>query len=366
MATASSSSSKYGSIKVQRKNGGVVVDWYAIDVGEGDVTFAQLYERLVAASEFRPDSFKDVLSRAATTRFYCNDERNGRGVEVYDGLKVDQATSEFGCFVRIEVDKTATTKAKGCQQKSAFEVMMMASREKGQQQMMSPEYAGSGRPGVAGNNNVRGDTRLYNDIVDIMKRQNFRFERSKVNESSSRAIIVALRNAVWYVLPHLKTLAERSVYLPDDFCSSYDKTTFKQSYNNPTHHRHNLHQMSSTELEKHAQELFKMATLPLLQRPKLSKVKDIVINLGDGLHKYSEHLSASNKKVQAQRKQLFPVRSVEDGVSTELRVVEAKVRSDTKLISRYGELKSHLANIADYELCFLGDFAPSDYRKRYI
>ncbi|KAI8487988.1 hypothetical protein Bbelb_344360 [Branchiostoma belcheri] len=474
MATASSSSSKYVSIKVQRKNGGVVVDWYAIDVGEGDVTFAQLYERLVAASEFRPDSFKDVHSRAATTRFYCNDERNGRGVEVYDGLKVGQATSQFGCFVRIEVDKTATTKAKGCQQKSAFEehplehklaviktlfhradnivtsdqaktdeqkhlrgalakcgyqnwtfnkalkpsdqskktqkckpltnknkanitipyvqgvseklrrifqnfniatnfkphstlrqrlvhpkdrpqkgtkanviyrlkceepncnntyigetsrplkvrykehcrssangyssaifhhlqhnqghsfklestdildretrwwergvkeaiyermynptlnregglrVMMMAPREKGQQQMMSPEYAGSGRggPGVAGNNNVSGDTQLYNDIVDIMKRQNF-----------------------------------------------------------------------------------------------------------------SEHLSASNKKVQAQRKQLFPVRSVEDGVSTELRVVEAKVRSDTKLISRYGELESHLAKLADYELCVLGDFAPSDYRKRYI
>ncbi|KAI8484648.1 hypothetical protein Bbelb_375890 [Branchiostoma belcheri] len=29
-------------VKVQRKTGGVVVDWYAIDIGEGDVTFAQL------------------------------------------------------------------------------------------------------------------------------------------------------------------------------------------------------------------------------------------------------------------------------------------------------------------------------------
>ncbi|KAI8498284.1 hypothetical protein Bbelb_242280 [Branchiostoma belcheri] len=38
-----------------RQTGGVVVDWYAIDIGEGDVTFAQLYERLVAASEYRPD-----------------------------------------------------------------------------------------------------------------------------------------------------------------------------------------------------------------------------------------------------------------------------------------------------------------------
>ncbi|KAI8502528.1 hypothetical protein Bbelb_201160 [Branchiostoma belcheri] len=38
-----------------RQTGGVVVDWYVIDIGEGDVTFAQLYERLVAASEYRPD-----------------------------------------------------------------------------------------------------------------------------------------------------------------------------------------------------------------------------------------------------------------------------------------------------------------------
>ncbi|XP_066271028.1 biotin--protein ligase-like [Branchiostoma lanceolatum] len=39
------SDAKYVSIKVQ-KAGNVVVDWYALDVGQG----AQLYERLVAAS----------------------------------------------------------------------------------------------------------------------------------------------------------------------------------------------------------------------------------------------------------------------------------------------------------------------------
>ncbi|CAH1269408.1 Hypp4174 [Branchiostoma lanceolatum] len=323
-------------------------------------------QKLAAASEFRPDNIREVLSRAAVTRFFCNDERNGRGIEVHGGLKVGQATHQFGCFVRIEVDKTAATASKDPGPKSAFEVMMMASREHGKQTMMFPDYAGSGGDGETVNNNVRGDIRLYNDIVNIMKSQNFRFERNKGNESASGEIITTLRNAVWYVLPHLKTLAGRCVYLPEQFCSLYHETTMKQSYNNPTHHRHTLYPMSSSELAKHAQELFKVASLPLLQKPNVSKVKDIVIHLGQGLHRYSDHLQASNSKVQAQRKQLFPVRSLDDGVSTALRVVEAKVRSDTKLVSRYAELESHLAKIAEYELCFLDDFAPSDYRKRYI
>ncbi|KAI8487565.1 hypothetical protein Bbelb_347990 [Branchiostoma belcheri] len=84
-----------------RQTGGVVVDWYAIDIGEGDVTFAQLYERLVAASEYRPDR-----------RPFQSGHHTGSG----------HFSVQFGCFVRIVVDKTATTKAKDCQQKSAFEV----------------------------------------------------------------------------------------------------------------------------------------------------------------------------------------------------------------------------------------------------
>ncbi|KAI8485716.1 hypothetical protein Bbelb_365500 [Branchiostoma belcheri] len=58
-----------------RQTGGVVVDWYAIDIGEGDVTFAQLYERLVAASEYRPD-------RRPFQSGHHTFERNGSCVEV--------------------------------------------------------------------------------------------------------------------------------------------------------------------------------------------------------------------------------------------------------------------------------------------
>ncbi|CAH1249931.1 Hypp8724 [Branchiostoma lanceolatum] len=75
----------------------------------GELTFAQLYERLVAASKFWPYNFKQVLSRSATMHFFCNDEKIGRGIEVYSGLQVGQATKQFGCFIRMEVDKTAAT-----------------------------------------------------------------------------------------------------------------------------------------------------------------------------------------------------------------------------------------------------------------
>ncbi|XP_013398537.1 uncharacterized protein LOC106165011 [Lingula anatina] len=361
MATSSSSLlSNYTTIKVVKKTGGVVLDWYAIEIGGEDITFLQLYERLATASDYRPENFNDILSKAAHARFFCSESRVDKGVEVFGGLKVGQATRQFGCFVRVEVDKAATTEAGSPPPKSAFQVMMMAAKDLAQQQMMYPDYAGSIGESAAAN----GKILLYNHIVDILKGQDFRFERNKANENSSKEVLVALRNAVWYVLPHLKTLAERSVYLPEDLCSLYDKTTFSQKYNNPAQHRHILQPLSRSELEKHTQELFKMASLPLLHKPKLSKVKDIIIQLGQGLHRYSDHLQVSNRKVQEQRKQMFPVRSVGD--NAELRGVEAKVRSDTKLISRYADLESHLAKIADYDICLLDEFAPLDYRKRYI
>ncbi|KAI8484568.1 hypothetical protein Bbelb_376750 [Branchiostoma belcheri] len=284
---------KYVSIKVVQACGNVVVDWYALDVGQGELTFTQLYERLVAASEFRPHNFKQVLSRSATVQFFCNDEKVGRGIEVYSGLQVGQATKQFGCFIRMVIDKTAATTEGVPRPKTAFEVMMKASREQGQQEWMFPAYAGTGSTQQCSNNNTRGDIRLYNDIIDVLKGQGFR------------------------------------------------------------------------DLEMHAQELFKVATLPLLQQPKLKSVKDIVVEIGQGLSKYSEHLQASNQKVQEQRKQVFPTRSVDDGTSTELRVIEARVRSNKKLINRYTKLENHLASIAEYELCIVNDFAPSDRKQRY-
>jgi len=70
MATNSTdrdSPSNYVSIKVTRKGGGVV-NWYAIDCGQGDVTFAQIYKKLVATSEFRPVNFSEFLSRTANVQ----------------------------------------------------------------------------------------------------------------------------------------------------------------------------------------------------------------------------------------------------------------------------------------------------------
>ena len=129
MATNSTdrdSPSNYVSIKVTRKGGGVV-NWYAIDCGQGDVTFAQLYEKLVATSEFRLVNFSEFLSRTAIMCKYCNEEKVGRDVEVYAGLKVGHACRQFGCFVRIEVDKTASGKSdEDPRPKSAFEVIKIS------------------------------------------------------------------------------------------------------------------------------------------------------------------------------------------------------------------------------------------------
>ncbi|XP_078583746.1 uncharacterized protein LOC144866263 [Branchiostoma floridae x Branchiostoma japonicum] len=50
------------------------------------------------------------------------DQKVGRDVEVYAGLKVGHACRQFGCFVRIEVDKTASGKSdEDPRLKSAFE-----------------------------------------------------------------------------------------------------------------------------------------------------------------------------------------------------------------------------------------------------
>ncbi|KAI8491569.1 hypothetical protein Bbelb_307690 [Branchiostoma belcheri] len=80
--------------------------WYALDVGQGELTFAQLYEGLVAASEFRPYNIsskfcQDQLHYTAKI-FFCNDEK-------------------FGCFIRMVIDKTAATTEAVPRPKTAFE-----------------------------------------------------------------------------------------------------------------------------------------------------------------------------------------------------------------------------------------------------
>ncbi|CAH1242183.1 Hypp6491 [Branchiostoma lanceolatum] len=93
---------------------------YNLNLLQEELTFAQLYERLVAASEFQPYNFKQVLSRSATVHFFCNDKKIGRGTEVYSGLQVGQATKQFGCFIRMEVDNTAAP-TEAPRPKSVFE-----------------------------------------------------------------------------------------------------------------------------------------------------------------------------------------------------------------------------------------------------
>ncbi|KAI8481651.1 hypothetical protein Bbelb_406520, partial [Branchiostoma belcheri] len=83
---------------------------------QGELTFAQLYEGLVAASEFRPYNFKQVLSRSATLQCKyssANDEKVGRGIEVYSGSS--------GVFIRMVIDKTAATTEAVPRPKTAFE-----------------------------------------------------------------------------------------------------------------------------------------------------------------------------------------------------------------------------------------------------
>ncbi|KAI8490469.1 hypothetical protein Bbelb_317370 [Branchiostoma belcheri] len=75
-------SQEFHQLAAERRN-----NWYAIDIGEGDVTFAQLYERLVVASEYRPDRRPFQSGH--------NDERNGRGVEVALKVQTARQAGEF-------------------------------------------------------------------------------------------------------------------------------------------------------------------------------------------------------------------------------------------------------------------------------
>ncbi|KAI8490245.1 hypothetical protein Bbelb_319830 [Branchiostoma belcheri] len=82
--------------------------------------------------------------------------------------------TRFGCFIRMVIDKTAATTEAVPRPKSktAFEVMMKASREQGQQEWMFPAYAGTGSTQHCSNNNTvvkyYYSTRLKSGVMKTM------------------------------------------------------------------------------------------------------------------------------------------------------------------------------------------------------
>ncbi len=88
-------------------------------------------------------------------------------------------------------------------------------------------------PKEMGSNAVRGDIRLYNDIIHFMSNNSLGFHAG-VEQTSGKQIVSALQKVLFYIEPHLTTLNGRKA----NFIPTYFQPLLNTVYNNPIAHNH--------------------------------------------------------------------------------------------------------------------------------
>ena len=203
----------------------------------------------------------------------------------------------------------------------------------------------------------RKNVKLYNDIVSMMESRKFGFQSKKTADEEGKAITLALRDALWYVLPHLSKMKVVCGKFPEFFTFLLtDSVLLTQDYNHPETHRHTA-RLERSGLEDHIKDLGDIALNPLMSGAQFAVMSSGVKDLKKWINSYAEHLEKTNTNMNTLHKMLSEDRITE---KTKIFHVPGQVREDP---GQYAELEKALST--EYQEIDIAEFLPTDSRKRY-
>ena len=230
------------------EDGKSIMDWYAISVNDSQ-NFSQVLEAMKIASVRESSTmsegcrFKGKINIKEDTllKVYVSkdDGQKSPKIEVNMGLPVASTCRKCGSYISFSLNQSK----KGVNRVNAFDVMMSAARSV---PLVYPLKFGNEEKGVD-----RGDWRLRNDLIDVLKANGFGFTEEQLDLGKS--IVDNVVSSIYYILPHLKLLKERCLLLPDLFQFCIDGSELlTQTYNNPESYK-NKAKLNYEEMEKRCQ-----------------------------------------------------------------------------------------------------------------
>jgi len=347
--------SKIIAVRVQ-ENDQNVLDWYALTVDKKE-TFSSLFERIVNGSEESTpgNRFKHPIILKDTTNTKCEIVCNSDNVEVGWGLLVAETLE---CFGSSRVSFKIKNKSETPVVKNAFTELFKA-----QNRQISPESLKY--PPTFGDNveNVkRGDWQLKNDLIALLKEKEMGFTSGE--DSVGKSVVNGISDALFYILPHLSKLSERSISMPALFSRFFNGQTFEQHYNDPSKYKHKVKAVEQVKLNEHSQSLFRILTYPCIDSKRMKPLKEAVLSLASSLSKYSDYMCDQQKRVLDIHNLPTPARSPDDGIHTRIKHIPGQPRSAV-VAEKYASLECLLSEKDNYEAVSLSDVYPSDRKKRY-
>lgn len=346
------SDSKIIAVRV-KENDSVILDWYAIEV-DSSHTFSSLFDHIIfASSTGKPGArFNRPIELKKTTYSSCKILTSSDQIEVSWGLKVKESIECFNSSrVSFELKSQSDQGVK-----NAFTELMSA-QKKIPESLHYPAKFGHDPASV-----TRGDWRLKNDFISLLEKHGMGFVSGA--ETVGKNIVNDITDCIFYILPHLPTLAERSVNIPEFFSCFYNNQTLEQDYNDPSKYKNKVKALDREKLAGHEQRLFHVLTYPCMDTHRMKLLKDAVLSLATALSKYIDYLNEQKKRSLDIHNLPHPVRSPGDGVHTRLKHIPAAPRVPV-VAEKYCSLETYLSEKDEYDPVPLTDFWPADRKKRY-
>lgn len=221
--------------------------------------------------------------------------------------------------------------------KNAFAVLMQSQRERR-------------LPAKVKGDKLRGDQRMFNDVVDLLGAMNIGWTPDVVGSVGENCIKV-LVSSLWYIDPCRKQFVERSIHLPpvlDPF----------EGYNDWKAKKEKKPQLSYDGLSLHLDHLTRLLNQPWLLKPSFKQLHDIISALAKGFDKYRVYLKQQNDAWKLNQSSLTPARTISESI--ELTCVPVVKQCD----SRYTAVQASLEEKAMYCPIFLNELAPEDRHQR--
>ena len=316
--------------------------WTAVEVNT-EMTVADVFRQLKVADDAVTDD-ELICFVSKTTADKCS-----QSVEVAATQRVTRLC-RFGYFITIQLPERQTS-ASALSQTNAFSALMLGAKAASAVKL----------PAKHNGDDIRGDRLLENAIVDWLESKNLGF-RHGLEASVGKSFVRKLRS-VLFELPHERAerLKQKSCKVPVLFAP-----LLTTEYNDPTKHGHKrLPPLSKVLLSDMSSTCLELSSIPALQVPSWTEVRENLRVLSKSLLKYVEYLDAQTASANKLHESVVAARSVDTAKNSSLVRYAARVRTAEKC-RQYAKVESALRELEPYEgPVQLNDMLPSNRDTRY-
>ena len=219
---------------------------------------------------------EDLQSNVTITA-YIGSSKKECDVQVENNSILGDCIPVLGHFVKFVACKTenpcSSMSAENQCKQDAFQLLMASSKD---ETKLPKAYE----------NPKRNDLKLYNDILGWLKSLKIGWSNGLDANSISKSFVIALRDTLWYIDGHWKTLSGRGYHIPDTL-----KKMFPEGYN-VSHSWKGRKRVAGNRdinnLESLLNTLFEQTCTSFMHKINWKHVRVIILQLADALRKYME------------------------------------------------------------------------------